>query len=346
MSEELTAEAERAIRATVAAMARVIEVAQRRRADQERQGRDQAMAAGRADEAQFKEWVRGQQDVYRRVGWADWEDQATPAEWADAYATARGMRDVDPMAVHAANRIEQQYQERFGVNLREAHDLWQDRTATVHTESVGREAEQLDVAKVVAEHRPHYRVVADDAWRDAASQADWIQAYGHVRVTIGLDPMAAQVAQRIEAETQRRFGLDVKAAFDDGLARRTSGLADEASDLAAQSQEHEAAARADRAEADGLDPDDPRVVMLHEQAQREQGMADSDLVGAEAADEEQVVVASMTAAEVEEADQVARKAAPGFTLVEEAAADSHRGRRAGNRASARPDRRQKRGRTR
>ena len=106
----------------------------------------------------------------------------------------------------------------------------------------------------------------------------------------------------------------MKAAFDDGLARRTSGLADEASDLAAQSQEHEAAARADRAEADGLDPDDPRVIMLHELAQREQGMADSDLVGAEAADEERVVVASMTAAEVEEArdQRVSRKCSSYF----------------------------------
>ncbi|CAI9411751.1 hypothetical protein [Aestuariimicrobium sp. T2.26MG-19.2B] len=346
MSEELTAEAERAIRATVAAVARVMEVAQRRRAEQERQGRDQAMSAGRADEAQFKEWVRGQQDVYRRVGWADWEDQATPAEWADAYATARGMRDVDPMAVHAANRIEQQYWERFGVNLREAHDLWRKRSSTLREEHVGREAEVLDVPKLVAEHRPHYRVVADDWWRENATQADWVDAYGHARVTLGLDPMAETVAQRIESETRQRFGLDVKAAFDDELARRTSGLVDEAGDLAAQSRENERASGEHHSEADGLDPDDPRVEQLREQARREQAMADTDLHGSEDAVHEQVVVATVTEADAEEADRVARKAAPAYTPADEAAAQSHRGRRNSQPTSARPTQQRKRGRSR
>lgn len=97
------------------------------------------------------------------------------------------------------------------------------------------------------------------AWRERASQGEWVEAYGHARVTLGVDPMAEAVAQRIEAETRQRFGLDVKAAFDDELARKISGLVDEADDLAAQSQENERVGREHRSEADGLDPDDPRV---------------------------------------------------------------------------------------
>lgn len=256
------------------------------------------------------------------------------------------MRDVDPSAVNAANRIETEYQRRYGVNLREAHDLWKERSDHVRAEFVEREAEVLDVQALIAEHRPHYRVVADDDWRERATQADWINAYGHARVMAGLDPMAGRVAERIEAETQRRFGLDVKAAFDDEMARRTHGLADEADDLAAQSRENERAAREHRDEADGLDPDDPRVDRLREQADHEQAMADNDLDGAEDADQDRVVVATVTADEANQADQVARNAAPGYTPAGQAAADSHRTRRAGQQTQARPRRSPKRGRTR
>lgn len=60
--------------------------------------------------------------------------QASSADWAKAYAAA--MRDVDPSAVHAVNRIEGQYQSRFGVNLREAHDLWREQSSTLRAEHV------------------------------------------------------------------------------------------------------------------------------------------------------------------------------------------------------------------
>lgn len=301
------------------------------------------MADSRVDEAQFKEWVRGQQDVYRRVGWADWEDQATPAQWADAYATARGMRDVDPMAVHAANRIEQQYQERFGVNLREAHDLWQERAAAVSEELKAQQASTLDVAGLIKEHRPHYRMVSEESWRAKATQADWINAYGHVRVTAGLDPMAGQVMERIEQETRQRFNIDVKAAFDDELYRQADRLRDEADDLAAQSQEHQANANGYRQEAGGLDPDDPRVDDARTSATRDQAMADSDLHASEQAAHESVVIAE----EVDEADEVARNAAPAFVPAQDAAEESHRARsRHATTSTVRRTRTQKRGKAR
>lgn len=215
----------RSMRTVITATAQIRERAERAAAQRDREAAQRVREGTQLQEQQFKVWVAQQQEGYKRVGWHDWEDRATMQEWADAYTAARGMREVDPRAVAAANRIESEYIRRFGVDLREAWQRFEE-SETLRAEAASRRSPRETSAETVAETieditretRTEYAGVSKEEWRASATTDDWVYAYGNARAAQHIDPVAKMAVPIIEEEVLKRYGEDIRAQYEHALA--------------------------------------------------------------------------------------------------------------------------------
>lgn len=246
--DEIMEQFARTARTVVTATAQIRERMERANAQRDRESAQRLREGTQMQEQQFKVWVAQQQESYKRVGWHDWEDAASSQEWADAYTAARGMRDVDPRAVAAANRIEDEYKKRFGVDIRDAWSRFEEAEklrAEAASRSPQHEREAESVEDLTREVRPEYAGVSKEEWRRTATTEDWMYAYANARAAETLDPVAKMAVQRIEEEVQTRFGTDIRECFDSALAAKREHDAAEAE----SARDDAVAAREDAQEA-------------------------------------------------------------------------------------------------
>lgn len=123
MSDEVMQDLDRMLRVGLTTAGQLGEQLRRRTADADRRARDAALDEQRAAADRVRALRDEARSHYAKVGWADWQDQATLADWATAYQVARQMRDHDPVAAAAHDRIEVEVRRRYNVDIREALQL-------------------------------------------------------------------------------------------------------------------------------------------------------------------------------------------------------------------------------
>lgn len=123
MSDEVMQDLDRAVRVGLTASAQLAEQLRRRAADADRKQRDAAVEEQRASVERGRAIREEARSHYTKVGWADWQEQATLGDWAEAYQVAHQMRDHDPVAATAHDRIEVEVRRRYNVDIREALQL-------------------------------------------------------------------------------------------------------------------------------------------------------------------------------------------------------------------------------
>lgn len=123
VSDEVMQDLDRMLRVGLTTAGQLGEQLRRRAADADRRARDAALDEQRAATEQVRALRDEARSHYAKVGWADWQDHATLADWATAYQVARQMREHDPVAAAAHDRIEVEVRRRYNVDIREALQL-------------------------------------------------------------------------------------------------------------------------------------------------------------------------------------------------------------------------------
>lgn len=123
MSDEVMQDLDRMVRVGLTTAAQVGEHLRRRAAEADRRQRDAAVEEQRAAAERVRAIRDEARSHYVKIGWADWQDQATLGSWAEAYLVAHQMRPHDPVAAAAHDRIEAEVRRRYNVDIREALQL-------------------------------------------------------------------------------------------------------------------------------------------------------------------------------------------------------------------------------
>lgn len=250
--EEVTSELQQHLRLTISTVTQLVDAVKRQSAWREQSARERIESLSRQAEQEHQRWLNAQREVYKRVGWDDWQNQASLQEWSHAYAVARVMREHDPAAVRACQVAEQQVASRFGVDLRDG----------VQTEQV---ADQLRIRQAAASY---VEQLADPAWVESATRKDWATMYGAATVMGEVDPKARVAADRAREELATRWDVDIAAASDQVRADFAREQGDPLLTPSAE-PERDAAARAENAEhallheADVVDAEVVDEVELH-----------------------------------------------------------------------------------
>lgn len=127
--EEIWRDVDRLLRTGFTAAGQLAENLRRRRAEADRRQRHAAIAEQQATKERLQAVQDEAREKYRKVGWTDWQEQASLTDWAEAYRYARAMRDNDPVAGAAHRRVEDEVRARYHVDIRTALDEYLLQTA-------------------------------------------------------------------------------------------------------------------------------------------------------------------------------------------------------------------------